>query len=159
VLGRGDRHVIVRHLGPADSAGDLAVFVVEEKVLFSGDLADSLILPPLFSQSIDPEGWIAALALLGNLNPKALVPGYGPIGPTEGIAATRDYLEHATSAAQTIVRENIQDDFLSTRLAQPDMKIAKLPPELAPSHEANMRALVVHYRARTGKAAPPAKKP
>jgi len=158
-LGNGSRHVIVRHLGPADSAGDLALFLVEEKVLFSGDLAESVLLPPLFSKSIDPEGWIAALTLLGNLNPKALVPGYGPIGPPEGIAATRDYLEHAAAAAQTIVSENIKDDFLPTRLRQPDIQVRNLPADLESSHEANMRALIAHYRGRAGKAAPPAAKP
>ena len=146
VLARPDRHVIIRHLGPADSAGDLAVLLAEDKVLFSGDLAESVLLPPLFSKSIDPDGWLAALTLLGNLNPKALVPGYGPIGPPGGIAATRNYLEHAVNAAQTIVREKIKDDFLATRIEQPDLKIAGLPPELAKTHEANIRALVVHYQ-------------
>ena len=159
VLGSAGRHVILRHLGPANSAGDLALFLVEEKVLFSGDLAESVLLPPLFSKTIDPEGWIAALTVLGNLNPRVLVPGYGPIGPPEGIAATRDYLEHASTAAQTIVSENIKDDFLPTRLNQPDIQVRNLPADLEPSHEANMRALVAHYRARAGKAAPPAKKP
>jgi glyoxylase-like metal-dependent hydrolase (beta-lactamase superfamily II) len=159
VLGSGGRHVIVRHLGPADSIGDLALFVVEEKVLFSGDLVESLLLPPLFSKSIDPEGWLDALRLLGNLNPKVLVPGYGLIGPPEGIAATRDYLEHAAAAAQTIVAENIKDDFLPTRLRQPDVQIRNLPAELEPSHEANMRALVAYYRARVAQPAPPPKKP
>ncbi len=158
LLGNGSRHVVVRRLGPADSAGDLALFLVEEKILFSGDLAESVLLPPLFSKSIDPEGWIAALTLLGNLNPKILVPGYGPIGPPEGIAATRDYLEHASAAAQTIVAENIKDDFLPTRLRQPDVQVRNLPADLEPSHEANMRALVAHYRERA-KTAPPAKKP
>ena len=157
VLARPDRHVIVRHLGPADSAGDIAVLLSEEKVLFSGDLAESILLPPLFSKTIDPEGWVAALTLLGNLNPKALVPGYGPPGPPEGILATRDYLEHAIDAAQKIVREKTTDEFLATRLAEPDVKVQKLPPELEKSHEANMRALVEHYRSRAASPAEPKK--
>ena len=159
VLARAGRNVIIRHLGPADSAGDLAVFLPDEKILFSGDLAESVLLPPLFSKSIDPEGWLGALTVLGNLNAKALVPGYGPIGPPEGVAATRDYLEHAVAAAQTIVREKIKDDFLPTRIGQPDLRINKLPPELASSHEANMRALVAYYRARAEKAPAPPGKP
>ncbi|HWC64625.1 MAG TPA: MBL fold metallo-hydrolase [Thermoanaerobaculia bacterium] len=157
VLARPDRHVIVRHLGPADSAGDIAVLLSEEKVLFSGDLAESILLPPLFSKTIDPEGWVAALTLLGNLNPKALVPGYGPPGPPEGILATRDYLEHAIDAAQKIVREKTTDEFLATRLAEPDVKVQKLPPELEKSHEANLRALVEHYRSRAASPAEPKK--
>lgn len=157
MLARPERHVIVRHLGPADSAGDIAVLLSEDKVLFSGDLAESVLLPPLFSKTIDPEGWIAALTLLGNLNPKALVPGYGPPGPPEGILATRDYLEHAMDVAQKIVREKTTDEFLATRLAEPDVKIQKLPPELEKSHEANIRALVEHYRTRPASPAEPKK--
>ena len=152
VLARPDRDVIVRHLGPADSAGDLAVLIGKEKVLFSGDLAESVLLPPLFSKSIDPDGWLSALTLLGNLNPKALVPGYGPIGLPSGILATRDYLEHAITVAQTLVREKIKDDFIATRIAEPDMKIQKLPPELEKNHEANIQALVAFYRSKAGAA-------
>lgn len=159
VLARPDRHVVVRHLGPADSAGDLAVLIAEEKVLFSGDLAESILLPPLFSKSIDPEGWLAALTVLGNLNAKALVPGYGPAGPPEGILATRDYLEHAVNVAQMLVREKIADGFIATRIAEPDARIQKLPPELEKSHEANIRALVDHYRSRAKNGEAPAKKP
>lgn len=159
VLAAAGRHVIVRHLGPADSAGDLAVLIAEEKILFSGDLAESVLLPPLFSKTIDPEGWLSALTLLGNLNPKALVPGYGPIGPPGGIGATRDYLEHAIAAAQAIVTGNIHDDFIATRIAQPDLKIAGLPEELESRHEANVRALVAHYRGKASAPAAPPKKP
>jgi cyclase len=158
LLAAPGRHVVVRHMGPADSAGDLVVLLGEEKILFSGDLADSVLLPPLLSKTIDPEGWLAALTTLGNLNPKALVPGYGPIGPPEGIGATRDYLEHAISAAQTIVKEKIPDDYLPTRLGQPDLRIAGLLPDLENSHQANVRALVAHYRGK-GSAAAPTKKP
>ena len=57
VLTRPERHVVVRHLGPADSAGDIAVLLAEDKIVFTGDLVESYLLPPLFSKrSIPPAG-------------------------------------------------------------------------------------------------------
>ena len=154
LLSRPERHVIVRHLGPADSAGDLAVLVSEEKIMFAGDLVESVFLPPLFSKTIDPEGWIAALNLLDSLKATAVVPGYGLIGPPAAIAATRDYLAHAVSIARKIVEERTPEDFVDTRVMQPDVKIAGLPPELEKSHAANVRALIAWVKAKGAAPAP-----
>ncbi len=142
VLASPGRHVVIRHVGPADSAGDLAVLLTEDKILFSGDLAEAYLLPPLFSKSIDPDGWLSALTLLQNLNAKAVVPGYGPIGSPQAVPATREYLEHALNVARTIVNGKVPEDFYATRIGQPDLRIVGLPPDLEKSHEANVRALV-----------------
>lgn len=148
VLARPERHIVVRHLGPADSAGDLAVLVSEDKVMFTGDLVESVLLPPLFSKSIDPEGWIASLNMLDSLKATAVVPGYGLIGPPEAIGATRDYLAHALVVARKIVEEKTPDDFIETRIGQVDVKIQGLPPDLEKSHLANVRALVAWVKAK-----------
>ena len=148
LLSRPERHVIVRHLGPADSAGDLAVLVSEEKIIFAGDLVESVFLPPLFSKTIDPEGWIAALNLLDSLKAMAVVPGYGLIGPPAAVAATRDYLAHALSIARKMVEEHTPEDFVETRVKQPDVVIKGLPPELEKSHVANVRALIGWVKAK-----------
>lgn len=152
VLSRPERHVVIRHLGPADSAGDLAVLLAEDKIVFAGDLVESYLLPPLFSKSIDPDGWIAALGTLASLHPSAVVPGYGPIGPPESIAVTREYLSKTLEIARKIVEDRTPDDAVAMRINEPDMKIAGLPDELKNSHEANVKALVA--RLKSAKAAP-----
>jgi glyoxylase-like metal-dependent hydrolase (beta-lactamase superfamily II) len=149
VLASPTRHVIVRHLGPADSAGDLAVLLAEDKVLFSGDLVESYLLPPLFSKDIDLQGWQSALTLLSNLNAKVVVPGYGPIGPTAAIAATREYLARALAAAETILRDQTPDGFIATRIEEADLKIEGLPDELKKAHEANVKALVARLKSKS----------
>ena len=157
LLAAPGRHVVIRHFGPADSAGDLVVFLVEDKILFSGDLAEAYLLPPLFSKTIDPEGWLSALTVLGNLNSRAVVPGYGPMGPPQAVAATREYLEHALNVAQTLVKGNVPEDFYATRIAEPDLKIAGLPAELQKSHEANVKALVAWVKKKGATNAPSGK--
>ena len=148
LLARPERHVIVRHLGPADSAGDLAVLLSEDKIVFTGDLVEAYLLPPLFSKAIDPDGWDAALAILQNLHPTAVVPGYGLIGPPMAISATRDYIARTVATARKIVEENIPDDAIPLRIGQPDIVIAGLPDELKKSHEANVRALVAWLKSK-----------
>lgn len=152
VLSRPERHVVIRYLGPADSAGDLAVLLAEDKIVFTGDLVEAYLLPPLFSKSIDPDGWIAALGTLEALHPVAVVPGYGPIGPPESIAVTREYLSRAIEIARKLVESHTPENAFEMRLGEPDMKIAGLPDELKRSHEANVKALVARFK--TAEAAP-----
>ena len=147
VLSRPERHVVIRHLGPADSAGDLAVLLAEDKILFTGDLVEAYLLPPLFSKSIDPDGWVAALGTLAALHPVAVVPGYGPIGPPESIAVTREYLSKTIEIARKLVESNTPENAFEMRLNEPDMKISGLPDELKRSHEANVKALVARLKA------------
>jgi glyoxylase-like metal-dependent hydrolase (beta-lactamase superfamily II) len=150
VLARPERHVVIRHLGPADSAGDLAVLLAEDKIVFAGDLVEVYLLPPLFSKSIDPDGWVAALGTLAALHPVAVVPGYGPIGLEGSISVTREYLSKTIEIARKLVESKTPEDAFERRLNEPDMKITGLPDELKPSHEANVKALVARL-----KAAPP----
>jgi glyoxylase-like metal-dependent hydrolase (beta-lactamase superfamily II) len=152
VLARPERHVVIRHLGPANSAGDIAVLLAEDKIVFTGDLAESYLLPPLFSKAIDPDGWITALGALSSLHPAAVVPGYGPIGPPEAIAVTREYLAHTVEIARKIVEDKTPDNAIEMRINEPDMAIAGLPADLKRSHEANVKALVAWFK--TPKAAP-----
>jgi len=154
VLSRPERHVVIRHLGPADSAGDLAVLLAEDKIVFAGDLVEAYLLPPLFSKSIDPDGWVAALGTLAALHPVAVVPGYGPIGPPESIAVTREYLSRTIEIARALVESNTPESAFEMRLNEQDMKIPGLPDELKRSHEANVKALVGRLKAA---GAPPKK--
>ena len=66
--------------GVAHTAGDTAVWLPKQKVLFAGDLIFSEGTPFVFMGSV--KGSIAALALLRELGAETVVPGHGPIcGP------------------------------------------------------------------------------
>ncbi|MGH9443738.1 MAG: MBL fold metallo-hydrolase [Thermoanaerobaculia bacterium] len=154
VLSDSKRFVEIDFVGPADSGGDLVVYLPNDKVLFTGDLVESTILPPLFSKELEIEGWISTLEKLGRLKVSKLVPGYGPIGPVEPLAATHAYLQQALAIARRVISDKVPQDFLPTRIQEPDLVIKELPKELKTSHERNIEALV--QRLKGGAPAAPA---
>ena len=157
ILSDGHRSAEINYPGPADSAGDLLVYVQPQKLLFAGDLAENLILPPLFSDNINPDGWIAVLNRLTKLKVSALVPGYGPIGSPEGLNGTGFYINETWEAAKRIAKEPTPEEFIPTRVKEADVaRDLKLPDDLQPSHAANVTALVKRIRAKTPNPVPPA---
>jgi glyoxylase-like metal-dependent hydrolase (beta-lactamase superfamily II) len=82
----------VRHVGPAHSAEDLALYVEEDGVLFSGDLVFKGRVP--FVGDADSKAWLASLDRLLALKPRLMVPGHGAASrmPQEDLILTRDYL-------------------------------------------------------------------
>jgi len=113
VLGPPERRVLVRWLGhPANSAGDLIVYLPRQRVLFAGDLAWYRSVPWLVDSAFDYKGWIAALDTL--LTPRfaadSLVPGHGTAITSggEGIIFTRRYLTEAYDLAKSRVSWNAQ---------------------------------------------------
>ncbi len=159
VLSDTKRPVEVDFVGPADSGGDLVVYLPNEKILFTGDLVESAILPPLFSADLDAEGWISTLEKLGRLKVAKLVPGYGPAGPVEPLASTHAYLQKCLAIAKRVVADKVSDDFLATRIEEPDLILKELPKELKTAHFKNVQALVKRLKSLSGPPpAPPVKK-
>lgn len=81
-------------MGPAHTPEDVAVFLPQSGVLFSGDIVFRNRVP--FVGQADSARWIAALQELLALNPRLIVPGHGPASSAaaEDLALTRDYLVH-----------------------------------------------------------------
>ncbi len=88
----GGLHFRLRHVGPAHSDEDLAMFVEEDGVLYAGDLVFKGRVP--FVGEADSKLWLNALEKLIALKPKLLVPGHGGASntPMEDLTLTRDYL-------------------------------------------------------------------
>jgi len=79
-------------LGKAHSDEDLTLFVVDDQVLFSGDIIFEGRVP--YVGDANTKIWLAALASMQTGGLKALVPGHGPAAsdPKGAVAATRDYV-------------------------------------------------------------------
>ncbi len=88
----GGVHFELRYVGPAHSPEDLAMFVKEDGVLYSGDLVFKGRVP--YVGAADSRAWLKSLASLLDLKPKVMVPGHGAAStdPITDIAFTRDYL-------------------------------------------------------------------
>jgi cyclase len=86
----GGIQVRLLHFGPAHTTGDTAVWLPEQRVLFTGDLVMSGVTPfcPMGSVS----GSLATLDALRALNPRVVVPGHGPVGGPELFDVNEEYL-------------------------------------------------------------------
>ena len=85
-------------LGPAHTAGDVAVHLPELGVVFTGDLLFNQCTP------IGWEGtaaqWMVALETLAELGCDTVVPGHGPLATSEDLLAMRSYLGYVFEEAR-----------------------------------------------------------
>ncbi len=84
----------VLYSGGAHSPEDLLMFVVEERVLFAGDLVFAGRVP--FVGNADSRGWLRAMDAIIPLQPLVVVPGHGPASRDvqRDLVLTRDYLAY-----------------------------------------------------------------
>ncbi len=103
----GGLHFQLRHVGPAHSAEDMALFVKEDSLLYAGDLVFQGRVP--FVGDADSGLWLAALDKLIALQPKTLVPGHGGAStdPMADLTLTRDYLHYLRAEMGKAVAELI----------------------------------------------------
>jgi glyoxylase-like metal-dependent hydrolase (beta-lactamase superfamily II) len=94
----GGREVRLLSLGPAHTAGDVAVHLPDAGVVFTGDLLFNQCTP------IGWEGtaaqWMSALETLAALDCPTVVPGHGPLGTSDDLLAMRDYLGYVFDEAR-----------------------------------------------------------
>lgn len=100
----------IRHVGPAHSAEDLALFVQPDRVLYAGDLVFKGRVP--FVGNADSKSWLAALDKLLAFDAKVMVPGHGAVSrkPKADLALTRDYLAYLRKTMGAAVADLIPFD-------------------------------------------------
>lgn len=113
------------YLGSAHSNGDMAMFVVQDAVLYSGDIIFEGRVP--FVGDADTRHWLQTLEALETGELKALVPGHGPAArdPKQAISLTRRYL----AKLREVMGAAIEDltDFDSAYKAADWREFNKLP--------------------------------
>jgi len=78
-------------MGANHTRGDTAIFVPQDRVLFTGDIAMKG-MPSFASPYSTVSHWLVSLDVLDALKPKIVVPSHGPIGDAAYIADYRVYL-------------------------------------------------------------------
>lgn len=86
----GDKLVRLMDVGPAHTSGDTLVHVVNDRLLYTGDILFIGVHPAIWDGSID--GWIAACDRILALDVDYIVPGHGPVTDKTGVRNYRDYL-------------------------------------------------------------------
>jgi glyoxylase-like metal-dependent hydrolase (beta-lactamase superfamily II) len=103
----GRRELIIIHPGPAHSAGDLIVWLPQERILFAGDLlvedGVTMVVDGNSSELLD------ALAMIDSLNPSIAVPGHGAIPQRRSdlVARTRSYITNLRADMRVAVERGV----------------------------------------------------
>ena len=85
-------------IGPAHTSNDVAVWIPERKLLFSGDVLFNGGTPFTLFGSL--AGSLDALDMLEALGAETIVPGHGPVCGPEAIAIVRSYIRFVLDAAK-----------------------------------------------------------
>lgn len=103
----GGVHFSLRHVGPAHSPEDLALYVHEDRVLYAGDLVFKGRVP--FVGDADSRSWLTALDKLLAFDARVLVPGHGAVSrnPRADLTLTRDYLRFLRQAMGQAVADMV----------------------------------------------------
>ena len=95
----GGVHVRAFGVGPNHTRGDTAFFVVEDRVLFTGDTVMS-VFPAVNAQSADLGRWLENLDTYEALAPVQIVPAHGRMGDLALVRRYRQYLSTVTTRVQ-----------------------------------------------------------
>jgi glyoxylase-like metal-dependent hydrolase (beta-lactamase superfamily II) len=115
----------LNYLGSAHSDGDLTMYVVQDRVLFSGDIIFESRVP--FVGDADTKRWLETLEALETDELVALVPGHGPAAsdPVGAVSRTREYIAYLRGVMGAAV-ENL-DDFAKAYDAADWSRFENLP--------------------------------
>ena len=96
--------------GGAHSPEDILMYVVEDRVLFAGDLLFAGRVP--FVGNADSRGWLAAMGKMIEVNALVVIPGHGPPSTdvARDLATTRDYLAYLREQRGRGVRDFVPFD-------------------------------------------------
>ena len=96
-LAPGGKAVELIEVGPAHTAGDLLVYLPEDKVIFTGDILFINGTPLVWDGPI--RNWISACDRILELDCSVIVPGHGPLTDATGVKAVREYLQFVVTEA------------------------------------------------------------
>jgi cyclase len=102
-LDLGKRNVEILYHGQAHSEGDLAVFLADEGILFTGDLVVNGAAPFIFPYA-DIENWEKILAEFETLPVSTIVPGHGAVCGPQQIGVMKDYVSFTNAKVTQCVK-------------------------------------------------------
>jgi glyoxylase-like metal-dependent hydrolase (beta-lactamase superfamily II) len=141
----GGVHVRIFGVGPNHTRGDTSFFVIEDKVLFTGDTVMP-VFPAVSAQSGSLAKWLENLALYESMEPVSVVPAHGKLIDFSYIRRYREYLSAVQTRVAAAKRDGASVEAATAMLAE---AIAKEFADLAPPNGAGGRinaAIQAAYR-------------
>ncbi len=105
VIELGDTRIEALYLGPGHSPGDIQVWLPQQKLVISGDMAFHQRLLPIFDNT-DTRAWLETYDRFLALEPEVVIPGHGvPTNMDVVTKYTRDYLVYLRAEVQKLLDE------------------------------------------------------
>ena len=105
IIELGGMRIEALYLGPGHSPGDIQVWLPEQRLVISGDMAFHQRLLPIF-ENTDTKGWLETYELFLALEPQVVIPGHGvPTNIDEVTRYTRDYLVFLRAEVRKLLDE------------------------------------------------------
>ena len=102
----GDTVIEILYFGPAHTAGDMVVWLPQQKVLFAGDIVFTQRMLGVIPVG-NSVGWVKAFDQAMTLQPRLIVPGHGqPTDIKKATRDTKDYLAYLRSEVKKILDKN-----------------------------------------------------
>ena len=105
VIELGGVRIEALYLGPSHSPGDIQVWLPQQKLVISGDMAFHERLLPIF-ENTDTKGWLETYERFLALEPEVVIPGHGvPTNVDVVTKYTKDYLVFLRGEVQKLLDE------------------------------------------------------
>lgn len=127
-LVRGTRRILLKHLGPANTTGDIVVYLPNERILATGDI---VVSPTPFAYGSFPFAWIDALDAMRALDAAIIVPGHGePMRDWSYVALLQRTLCETASQVKGLLQQGVARDSVVARV-----NLDSLSPRFAARHQ------------------------
>lgn len=114
VIHQGNREVHLLHLGRANTAGDIVMWLPGEKIVAAGDI---VVRPTPYGFGSYPREWAATLERIKALGYETLVPGHGDIQTdTDYVDLLIETLTLVADQIKTLVAEGLTEEEATERL-------------------------------------------
>ncbi|WP_051153810.1 MBL fold metallo-hydrolase [Litoreibacter arenae] len=106
IVDMGDFHIEARYLGPAHSPGDIVIWLPDQSMVISGDMAFHERMLPIFADTYTAD-WLETWdAEFEPLNATYVIPGHGhPTNMAQVRRYTKDYLEYLRGKVGELIEE------------------------------------------------------
>jgi glyoxylase-like metal-dependent hydrolase (beta-lactamase superfamily II) len=109
----GTRVIELLYLGHANTAGDIVMWLPEERIVATGDI---VVLPSPYAFNVPPRAWAETLRNIKRLDHRILVPGHGPV------QRDTEYVDLLVEAADSVADQ--RDAFIAGGLATDEVGAA-----------------------------------
>ena len=112
----GKHSLPIIHL-PGHSAGQAAVFVPEEKVVFTGDNVACRV--QAFFHDADPFSWLESLNRIGELEVDHIIPGHGEVCDKSYLGEQADYIQECVDTIKRALDQGLTKEESIARISLP----------------------------------------